>query len=257
MRNVALTIQYDGTNYNGWQIQSKPNAITIQGILQRTIQKITGESVKLIAAGRTDAGVHAINQIASFLTSNKLKTDVIQRAINANLPYDIRVLDVCDKDLQFNPRFDAKSKIYSYFISTSHTISPFVYRYTWNIPYELNIEEMTESLKFFIGKHDFSSFRGSGCGAKNSIKDIISTNIEEAHSIDFMTFQIYGNFIKFSIEADSFLRHMVRNIVGTTVEIGRGKWNAQDMYRIIKAKDRKMAGPTAPARGLFLERINY
>jgi len=257
MRNVALTIQYDGTDYNGWQIQSKQNVPTIQGILQQTIQKITGESVKLTAAGRTDSGVHAINQLAAFFTSTKLTHDIIQNALNANLPYDIRILNVCDKDIGFNPRFDAKSKIYSYFISTSKIISPFLYRYTWNIRYKLDIEEMTNSIRFLVGTHDFSSFRGSGCDAKNVAKTIFSAKIEKFDSIDFMTFSMRGDFVKFSIEADSFLRHMVRNIVGTLVEIGRGRWSAENVKSILLARNRMAAGQTAPARGLFLEKINY
>lgn len=257
MRNVALTIQYEGTNYNGWQIQSRQNVPTIQGILQQAIQKITGESIKLIAAGRTDAGVHAIYQVASFLTYTNLKTDVIQSALNANLPYDIRILNVCDKDIKFNPRFDAKSKVYSYFISNSKIVSPFLYKYTWNLPYELDFEEMEASLKLLLGQHDFSSFRGSCCGAKSAIKTIFSVKIQKKQCIDFMSFCISGNFIKFSIEADSFLRHMVRNIVGTIVEIGRGRWKAEDISRILLARCRKTAGQTAPAKGLFLEKINY
>lgn len=257
MRNIALTIQYDGTNYKGWQIQSRQNIPTIQGVLQQAIQKIIGESIKLTAAGRTDAGVHAISQIAAFHAATNLKTMVIHSALNANLPPDIRILDVCDKNMGFNPRFDAKNKIYGYFISTSRLISPFLHRYTWNIPYKLDIDEMINSLRFIQGQHDFSSFRGSGCGSKSTVKTIYLTRIEKKEAIDFMTFPINGNFIKFTIEADSYLRHMVRNIVGTIFEIGRGRWKAEDMKSILLARSRKAAGQTAPARGLFLERINY
>ncbi len=257
MRNIVLEIQYNGTNYNGWQIQTSPKTVTIQDVLQQTIKKITDETVRVTGAGRTDSGVHAICQLASFLTSANLSTEIIQRALNANLPYDIRILSAREEDISFNPRFDAKSKVYTYFISNSKVISPFFSRYTWNIPYELDIDEMTASAAFLIGKHDFSSFRGSGCGARNTNKTIFSIEIKKFDNIDFMTFSIKGDFIKISVEADSFLRHMVRNIIGTLFEIGRGRWKANNINDILLARSRRLAGQTAPARGLFLEKINY
>lgn len=259
MRNIILDIQYDGTNYNGWQVQScnNSNIITIQGVLMGAIYKLTGRHCEVTAAGRTDAGVHALSQIASFKTSSGLKTEIIQKALNANLPYDIRILEVIDKDMAFNPRFDAKSKVYCYLISNLAVVSPFMARYSWNIPYKLDIEAMISAVRFLIGKHDFSSFRGSGCGAKNTQKNILSISIEALDKIDFMTFSLKGNFIKISVEADSFLRHMVRNLVGTILEVGRKRWKPEDMEKILSSKDRRLAGQTAPARGLFLEKIDY
>lgn len=259
MRNITLEIQYDGTNYNGWQLQSSTNAniVTIQGVLQRAINKITGQHCNLIGAGRTDAGVHALSQIASFKTSSELKTEVIQKAINANLPYDIRIQEVTERDMAFNPRFDAKSKAYCYLISNLTIQSPFLTKYSWNMPYKLDIDAMISSVGFLIGKHDFSAFRGSGCGAKSSAKTIFSISIETLDKIDFMTFPIKGDFIKITVVADSFLRHMARNIVGTVFEVGRKRWKPEDMEKILFSKDRRLAGPTATAKGLFLKKINY
>lgn len=252
-------MQYDGTNYNGWQVQSctNLNIITIQGTLQDAIYKLTRQDCKVITAGRTDAGVHALSQIASFKTSSTLKPEVIQKALNANLPNDIRILGVIDKDIGFNPRFDAKSRTYCYFISNLTVVSPFLAKYSWNIPYDLDIDAMISAIKFLLGRHDFSSFRGSGCSAKSTIKTLLSISIEPLDKIDFMTFSLKGNFIKITVEADSFLRHMVRNLVGTIFKIGRKRWKPEDMEKILLSKDRRLAGQTAPARGLFLEKINY
>jgi len=269
MRNIKLFIQYDGTNYSGWQIQAsgverqalsakgKKNIITIQGLLQEAIKKITGEDVKLIGAGRTDAGVHAIEQVASFKTLSNLPADIIKRALNATLPDDIRILNACDAELDFHPRYNAKSKIYFYIISNSHVISPFLYRYAWKIPHKLNFEKMKLASEFLKGMHDFSAFRASGCSAKNPVRTVFDISIERSDSIHFIDIPFAGNFLKIRIEADAFLRHMVRNIVGTIVEIGKGKIKSENIREIINSKDRRLAGPTAPARGLFLEKINY
>ncbi len=259
MRNIKLSIQYDGTNYNGWQIQKRQvhgNIVTIQGILQDAITKITGMCINLKGASRTDAGVHAIEQVASFRTSSSLSCEVIKRALNANLPYDIRVIKASDAEEDFHPRYDAKSKIYFYVISNSDVISPFFYKYIWNVNHELDFSKMVNSLKFFQGTHDFSSFRASGCGAKNTVRNIIDIKIQKLQNIDFIA-PLYGNFIIITIEANAFLRHMARNIVGTIVEVGKGRINGNDIEGIILSKDRKNAGPTAPAWGLFLEKIKY
>jgi tRNA pseudouridine38-40 synthase len=275
MRNIKLTLQYDGTNYNGWQVQKtedrgqksedrsqnaearKQKIITIQGILQEAIKKITGEDAKVIGAGRTDAGVHAIEQVASFKTSSGLSADVIKRALNANLPDDIRIVDACDAGCSFHPRYDAKSKTYIYVVSNSHIISPFLYRYAWKIPHKLNFEEMKHASEFLKGRHDFTVFRASGCSAKNPVRTVFNISMERFDAIHFMDILLPGNFLKVSIEADAFLRHMVRNIVGTIIEIGKGKMESEEIREIINSKDRRIAGPTAPASGLFLERIKY
>lgn len=269
MRSIKLTLQYDGTNYNGWQIQASSvnrqalgvknwkNIITIQGLIQEAVKKITGEDAKVIGAGRTDAGVHAIEQVASFKTTSKLHSDVIKRALNANLPDDIKIIDACDTELDFHPRYDAKSKVYFYVILNSPIISPFLYRYAWRVPQRLNFKDMRNSIEFFKGRHDFSSFQASGCSAKNPVRTIHEITMQRLGVVDFMGIGITGDFLKIRIEADAFLRHMVRNIVGTFIKIGAGKIHPSDIKEILLLKSRNLAGPTAPAKGLFLEKVCY
>jgi tRNA pseudouridine38-40 synthase len=271
VRHIKLIIQYDGTDYSGWQIQSKnekckmknvklrkgKSIVTIQGILQEKIKKITGEDAKVIGAARTDAGVHAFTQVAAFRTESDLEPHVFLRALNANLPHDIRVIDAAECSADFHPRYSAKSKTYSYIISSTGAYSVFLKRYSWQIPYRLDCDSMREAAKYFIGKHDFSSFRASGCSSKNSVRTIFKIEVAEFSSIDFMSFKFNAPVVKISIEADAFLRHMARNIVGTLVEVGRGKLSPIDIKEILESKDRRLAAPTAPAQGLFLERIEY
>jgi tRNA pseudouridine38-40 synthase len=255
MRRIRLTLQYDGTGYHGWQIQ--PNAITIQSTITEAIKRIIGEDVSVTAAGRTDAGVHALGQIAAFSTVSNLDIAVMLRALNAVIPDDIRVMDACDVPLDFHPRYDAKSKTYLYIIALGQVISPFISKYVWHMPYRLDFEAMTMAAEFFKGKHDFSAFRGSGCGAKTTVRTVSSLSLEIANSIDFMTCKLSGDFIIMNIEADAFLRHMVRNITGTIIEVGRGKINPQYINDIILSKNRRLAGVTAPAKGLFLKKVIY
>jgi tRNA pseudouridine38-40 synthase len=269
MRNIRLLVQYDGTNYNGWQIQNTEDKrqkiknrllkkiITVQGTIQSAIKKITGEEVKVIGASRTDAGVHALGQVASFRTACRLSTQVIKRALNATLPDDIRILDCDETDINFHPRYDAKSKSYFYIICLSDVVSPFVYRYVWKVNYRLDINAMSEGLKPLIGCYDFSAFRASGCGAKNTMRTIYNISLEKMENIYFMSAKITGDFLKIRIEANAFLRHMVRNIVGTIVKAGKNGLRNEDIEEILRSKDRKKAGQTAPAHGLFLERIIY
>ncbi|MGO9612896.1 MAG: tRNA pseudouridine(38-40) synthase TruA [Dissulfurispiraceae bacterium] len=255
MRNIKLVIQYDGTNYSGWQVQ--PKAVTIQGILQEKIGKITGEKPTVLGAGRTDAGVHAIGQIGAFRTSSQLSPSVVQSALNATLPHDIRILNACEDDASFHPRYDAKSKRYFYVISFARTPSPFLYKYAWKVPYMLDIDAMNCASQILKGRHDFSAFRASGCGAKNTIKTVFQLSIERSETMEFMCTKINGAFLRIVIDADSFLRRMARNIVGTLIEIGKGRISAETIEGILSSKDRKCAGPCAPASGLFLEKVSY
>lgn len=255
MRNIRIDLQYDGTGYHGWQVQ--PDSVTIQGTLQATIKRITGEDVKVIGAGRTDAGVHALGQVAAFKTASSISHAVFKNALNALLPYDIRVMAACDEKEDFNPRFNAISKHYLYVISNSGIVSPFFFKYAWRLPQELDIEAMASALRFLEGTHDFSAFRASGCGAKNPERTITKVSIRKLCHLDFMTVRMEGRFIAISIQGDAFLRHMVRNIAGTVAEIGKGEMKPEDIKAILLSKDRKKAGPTAPAKGLFLEIVDY
>jgi tRNA pseudouridine38-40 synthase len=250
-----MLIQYDGTDYSGWQVQ--PKGVTIQGLLEEYLNKITGEEVTVIAAGRTDAGVHALGQCACFKTTSLLTPEGLRDALNAHLPPDIRITLAEEADDSFNARFSATGKSYVYIISTSRIISPFLRRYLWRLPYSLNLDAMRYAAMQLTGTHDFSAFRGSGCGAKTAVRTISSASLEKKEAIEFMTLRMEGDFIIFRFEGDAFLRHMVRNMVGTLVDVGREKIEPADIVRILEAGDRKCAGPTAPPQGLFLERINY
>ncbi len=255
MRHIKLLLEYDGSNYQGWQSQKSGN--TIQDILYESIVSITGNQIRLAGASRTDAGVHALGQVAVFNTNSGLTIDVLKRALNAKLPEDIRVLCIEETDELFNPRFDAVKKKYIYLMSINRNESAFLHKYQWQMKASLDLDAMREAGSLLTGEHDFSSLRGSGCSAKTTVRHIHSLEITSLHTMEFMTVSIKGDWIKISIEANAFLRHMVRNIVGTLVEVGKGRIGVKDVSAILNARDRTKAGPTAPAAGLFLERIYY
>ncbi len=255
MRHIKLTLQYDGTDYSGWQVQKKEK--TIQQIIEDAVYTITGERLRITGAARTDAGVHALAQVAAFKTRSNLEPQIFLRAINANAPRDIRVIDAEECSEDFHPRYGAKNKTYSYHISYRGNYSVFLKKYSWQMPYKLNCDLMRESAECLIGTHDFSCFRASGCSSKNPVRTIFKIGITEFSSVDFMNFKLNVPLIKISIQADAFLRHMVRNIVGTLVEVGRGQQPVSFTKEILSLKDRRFSGPTAPAHGLFLEGINY
>lgn len=255
MQYIRLLMEYDGTAYHGWQLQKTDR--TIQATIEAAIAEITGEASRLTAASRTDAGVHALGQVAVFATRSQLSAETFMRALNARLPGDIRILSSSETNPGFNPRYDALRKSYFYVISKDQKQSVFLSRYVWDIKMNLNFQDMQDAAGFFVGEHDFSSFRGAGCGAKTPYRNIYSINISAFDEISFMTATIPGEFIKIRIEANAFLRHMARNIVGTIVEVGRGRKSAGHIRAILEAQDRTKAGPTAPAKGLFLENIVY
>ena len=255
MRHIKLTLQYDGTNYSGWQVQI--NTATIQGHLEDIILAITGEHSRVTGAGRTDAGVHALEQVAVFKTESRLDADILQRAINAHLPPDIRLMKAMECDEGFHPRYDAKSKTYSYVISGMDAYSVFLTRYSWNVRCQLDIEAMKDAAHYLRGTHDFSSFRASGCSSRHPVREITGINISAMNAIEFIDFRLDIPVIKISITATAFLRHMARNIVGTLVEAGRNKLPPSRVKEILDARDRRLAGKTAPACGLFLEEIYY
>lgn len=251
MKNIKITIEYDGTNYSGWQIQQKnPDEIgtekSIQGIIERILSGILQEEIKITGSGRTDAGVHAVGQVANFKTKSKMPMAVMQRALNALLPKDIVIIDIEEAESDFNARFDAKSKTYSYEILNRDYSSAFDRFYQYYIPYKLNVKLMAKEAKYLIGRHDFRSFQTADKKVRNSVRVIKKISICKD-----------GSIIHIDIEANGFLYNMVRNIVGTLIEIGRGKFPAGSMRKILLAKDRAIAGPTAPAKGLSLVRVKY
>lgn len=255
MRHIKLTLQYDGTNYAGWQVQK--NAVSVQGHIENIILTLTGEQSRLTGAGRTDSGVHALEQVAVFKTQSSLGADIFHRAINGHLPPDIRVINAEECPADFHPRYDTKNKTYSYLISGTGAYSVFLARYSWDVRCQLDTNAMKEAAQYLLGRHDFSSFRASGCSAKNPVRKITGIEISEMNAIEFIGFRLDIPVIKISITATAFLRHMARNIAGTLVDAGRAKYPPSHIKEILDARDRRLAGRTAPACGLFLEKIVY
>jgi tRNA pseudouridine38-40 synthase len=245
VRNIKLTIEYDGGIYHGWQIQ--PGLRTIQGVVLEQIAQITQQKANLIGAGRTDAGVHALGQVASFKTESTIDLLALQRGLNSLLPSDIVVKAVEEVGEEFHARFSARSKVYQYRILNQPYPSAIWRDYAWFIPHELDLPSMQRCGKLLIGSHDFSSFRASGDESRHSIREVISLEIERRQ----------GNFVVLTIEANAFLRGMVRSIVGTLVEVGRGKTSIAEFKEIFEAQDRRRGGMTAPAHGLFLVEVKY
>ncbi len=261
MRNIKLTIAYDGTNYAGWQVQKVKSKVparsgsafggksqklkTVQETIEKALEKILQEKVKLTASGRTDSGVHAIGQVANFKTDSRLFPDNIQKALNSSLPKDIVVKKVEDVALEFHARYSATSKSYRYTILNSRFRSPFDRHYAAFISYHLDASLMQDAAVHLVGRHDFRSFQAKA-GRSNSTRTIKSLGVKRR-----------GRFIYIDIEADGFLYNMVRNIVGTLIEVGRGKLGANDVMKILKAKKRSLAGPTALPEGLCLVRVRY
>lgn len=244
LRNIKLTLEYQGTLFHGWQIQ--PNQRTVQGELKKAIETIVREKIKLIGASRTDAGVHALGQVANFYTTSPLPLWRLKEGINALVGKDISVVDIEEVELQFNARFSAKGKIYVYQIWQGY--SP-LRRYThWMIPQKLNIEAMREAAEYLKGKHNFNAFRASDCDKEDPYLELreckIITNCE-------------GNQIGIIVEAPFFLKNMVRIIAGTLLYIGKGKITPQTVKKILNSGDRSLAGPTAPPHGLILYKVLY
>jgi tRNA pseudouridine38-40 synthase len=245
VRNIKLTIEYDGTAYHGWQIQ--PGVRTIQGVMREQIAQITQKKVNLIGAGRTDAGVHALAQVANFKTESTIDLLALQRGLNSLLPSDIVVKGAEEVEVEFHARFSARSKVYEYHILHQPYPSALMRDYAWFIHEELDLASMKKCAKLLFGSHDFSSFRASGDESRHSIREVIRLEIERRE----------GNFVVIAIEANAFLRGMVRSIVGTLMDVGERKTSFAEFKEIFGAHDRRRAGMTAPAHGLFLVEVKY
>lgn len=244
MKNIRLLIEYDGTNYHGWQRQRKRR--TVQGEIEKAIKKITKEDVNIISSGRTDSGVHAKGQVANFITNSIIPGENYKFALNINLPEDIKVLESCEVKKNFHSRFSAKYKKYKYVIYNGKMPRPLYRNFSYHVSWDLDIEEMRKSLKYFIGYHDFESFMGRDTKVDTTMRTIYNMEIEKN-----------GEFIEITIEGKSFLRNMIRIMVGTLVYIGRGRIDKENIPKIIQGKNRVLAGPTAPPQGLFLEKVYY
>jgi len=244
MRNIALVISYEGTAYHGWQCQ--PGLITIQQVLQEKIENIVNHKVKIYGGARTDSGVHAFGQTVNFFTESIIDMRGLARGLNSQLPTDIRIRSAREVDGHFHSRYSAKSKIYVYSILNTPHNSPFYVRYTWHIPYLLDVSNMNKASKIVIGTHDFSAFKKKDEIYQSAVRELIKTGVKRR-----------GDFIYVVVEAKGFLRYMVRNIVGTLMLVGKGKLTVDKFKGILESKDRVRAGPTAPAKGLFLRKIKY
>lgn len=245
MRNIKLTCEYDGSAFHGWQIQ--PGLKTIQGVMQAQIAQITQQKVNLIGAGRTDAGVHAVGQVANFQTESTIDLSSLQRGLNSLLPPDIVVKDAAEADERFHARFSARSKVYEYHILNQPYPSALLRNYAWFIHLDLDLPSMERCGRLLIGSHDFSSFRASGDESRHSIREVFRLEVDCRAR----------NLIVVIIEANAFLREMVRSIVGTLVDVGRRKTSLEEFEEIFQAQDRRRAGMTAPAQGLFLVEVKY
>ena len=244
MRNIKLTIEYDGKDFKGWQKQ--PNKLNIQGEIEKAIENITGEKVELIASGRTDAGVHAMGQVANFKTNSNMPIEKIPIAINSQVKNSIRIQNAEEVDENFHSRFNCKKKTYRYVIDNSKYGSAIYRNISYHMPIKLDVEEMKKAIKYFEGEHDFKAFKSSGTSSKSSIRTI--------YKADIIT---EGTNIAIDLTGNGFLYNMVRIIAGTLVDVGLGKIKPDDIPEIIASKDRTKAGKTLPPHGLMLLNVVY
>ena len=244
VRNIKLTIVYDGSEYHGWQIQ--PGKKTIQGILTEAVEGLIGREVKITGASRTDAGVSALGQVALMQIESAIPTENLAKAITDRLPADIAVAEAAEAAPDFDVISDVKSKLYRYTIFTG-TLRPVLQvRHCWHLPAKLDVAAMAKGAKLFIGKKDFKSFASAADKREDSVRTIFRCGVVRENS-----------WVYIDVEGDGFLYNMVRNIVGTLVEVGIGRLDPEKISQILEAKDRKAAGPIAPAQGLCLMWIKY
>ena len=251
MRTLKLTLQYDGTDYVGWQRQAA--GTSIQGLLEDALRPIEKAAVTVHGAGRTDAGVHALGQVASIALSSSIDPETLTRALNAVLPADVRVVAAEAVAETFHARFSASGKRYRYRVLSGAVCSPFEHRYVWHVPQPLDREAMASAAVLLEGRHDFSAFAAAGGAAKTNERTITRIRVNSG-ALDWPA---QGPLVTFEVEGDGFLRHMVRNIVGTLVPVGLGRSSPSEVGGILASCDRSRAGATAPASGLFLVEVLY
>lgn len=244
MRTIKLTIEYDGTGYAGWQVQ--PNGLSVQEVLEKALEKLTGEKVRLRSSGRTDAGVHARGMVAAFQTGKTIPLRAFSDGLNSLLPPDIAVREAEEAHPDFNPRRDAIGKHYRYTILNSPRRSPLSRQFVWRFAGELDLAAMRQAARHFLGERDFAAFRASNCAARTTVR-----------RIDSMEISRNGDMIVIDVVGTGFLKNMVRILVGTLVEVGRGSMAPDEIPRLIEEGDRKNAGMTAPPQGLCLVEVYY
>lgn len=245
MRNIRLLIQYEGTRYQGWQRQESSEN-TIQGRLEKLLSQMCGEKIELQGSGRTDAGVHAMGQVANFHTNSSLSTEEMTEYINSYLPQDIAVIQVTEAGERFHSRLNAAGKCYQYRVWNSAVPNVFLRRYALEYPQTLNMEAMQKAASGLLGEHDFKSFTSTKKGKKSTVRRIDRIDIVQE-----------GNLLTFTFTGNGFLYHMVRILMGTLLEVGEGKRSPDSMPELIAAKNREAAGPLVPAKGLILKEVYY
>jgi tRNA pseudouridine38-40 synthase len=248
MRTLRLTLQYDGTDFVGWQRQ--PNGVSIQELIERALEPIEGHPVTVIGAGRTDAGVHAIGQVASVQLESSIDAASLVRALNATLPDAVRVTVVDEAPPDFNARFAAAGKVYEYRIWNGPIVPPFERRYVWHVPQKLDLGRMREAGRALVGRHDFAAFRAAGSDVATSERTLRCLNVEAMDDAE-------AERVRLVVAGDGFLRHMVRAIAGTLVDVGLGRRSIDSVAAALASRDRAQAGATAPALGLFLVKVDY
>lgn len=245
MRNIKLSIEYDGSAYHGWQIQARD--ITIQEAVEKALSTMTREKIRLSGSGRTDAGVHALGQVANFKTDSKIPADAFFAGLNSLLPDDI-VITACEEvDDDFHARFSAKIKTYQYRIFNRPLAIAIGRQYAWHIRKKMNVAAMQQAAEYIIGTHDFKSFEGTGSPRAHTIRTVMRAEFAEKED----------GYLIFEITANGFLRYMVRNLVGSLVDVGLLKTTPDEFRQILEAKNRDLAGATAPPQGLFLVNVSY
>lgn len=244
MRNLKLTVAYDGTRLVGWQRQAQ--GTSVQGLLEDAVAELEGRRVTVHGAGRTDAGVHARGQVASVVVGSDLGVATVEKALNARLPDDVRVLSVEDAPPDFHARFSARSKTYQYRLRTAAVADPFDRAYVWHVPAQLDVEAMRRAAAYLVGRHDFAAFQSAGSTVATTVRTMTASSWREQ-----------AGWLEYEITGDGFLRHMVRAVVGSLVEVGRGRREPASLGALLNGGTRREAGPTAPARGLHLLRVDY
>ena len=258
MRTIKLTLAYDGTRYVGWQRQAE--GVSIQGLLEGALAEIDEAPVPVVGAGRTDAGVHALGQVASFELRHPMPMETLVRAVNARLPQDVRALGAEEADPGFHARYSATSKTYRYRLAMGSAADPFGWRYVWQVPGPLDRAAMRQALAALVGTHDFASFQAAGSSVRTTVRTVTAARLLDAPAAEASPLPALAPpvpVLHLEIAADGFLRHMVRTICGTLVEVGQGRLAPERVAEALSARNRSLAGPTAPARGLFLVGVEY
>jgi tRNA pseudouridine38-40 synthase len=253
-RTIKIKISYDGTAYVGWQMQ--PNGVSIQSSLQDAVHSMTGERVSVIASGRTDAGVHAVAQVAHFRTDSSITADGFVGGLNSYLPFDIAVVDAEEAPEDFHAMKSARGKRYVYRLLRASCRAPLAQNRYWETGMRLDVEGVKNSLPCLIGKNDYESFRAAGCACAHAVRTIHSIDVRVRPAIE-LGIAGEGEIIELLFEGDGFVRHMIRNIVGTLVDIGKGRLERDAMPGIVTARNREAAGICAPPHGLYLEEVFY